>query len=91
MTVTIPAVQCTFLVIFGFVFSPGKEGYETSVVYTCTYALVHIIMDTDKASNFYMSLDLHKPSQITQELKSNLLLNIKPTLLHYLEIPNTWV
>ena len=68
MTVTIPAVQYTFLVIFGFVFSSGKEGYETLVVYACSYALVHIIMDTDKASNFYMSLDLYKPSK---ELKSN--------------------
>ena len=34
---------------------------------------------------------LQKPSQITQELISNLLLNIKPTLLYYPEAPNTWM
>ena len=36
-----------------------------------------------------MWLDLQKPSLMAQEMKSNLLLIIKPTLLHYLEIPYT--
>ena len=34
-------------------------------------------------------LDLQKLSLTAQEMKSNLLLIIKPTLLHYLEIPST--
>ena len=36
-----------------------------------------------------MWLDLWKPSLSAQEMKPNLLLIIKPTLLHYLKIPNT--
>ena len=36
-------------------------------------------------------LDLRKPSLSAQEMKSNLLLIIKPTLLHYLKIPSTYV
>ena len=35
--------------------------------------------------------DWTKLSQIEQNLKYNLLLNIKPTLLHYPETPNTWI
>ena len=38
-----------------------------------------------------MWLNLQRPSQVTQELKSNLFVNIKPTLLHYLETSNTWL
>ena len=33
--------------------------------------------------------DLRKPSLSAQEMKSNLLLIIKPTLLHYLKVPST--
>ena len=32
-----------------------------------------------------------KTSLMAQEMKSILLLNIKPVLLHYLEKPNTWL
>ena len=38
-----------------------------------------------------MWLDLQNHSKLAQELKSNLFLNIKPTLLHYSEIPNTCI
>ena len=37
----------------------------------------------------YMWLDLRKPSLSAQEMKFNLLLIIKSTLLHYLKIPST--
>ena len=37
----------------------------------------------------YLWLDLRKLSLLAQEMKSNLLLIIKPTLLHYLKIPST--
>ena len=38
---------------------------------------------------YYMWLDLRKLSLSAQEMKSNLLLIIKPTLLHYLKILST--
>ena len=38
-----------------------------------------------------MWLDLWKPIQIAQKLKSILFLNINATLLHYPETPNTWL
>ena len=38
---------------------------------------------------YNMWLDLRKPSLSAQEMKSILLLIIKPTLLHYLKIPST--
>ena len=42
-----------------------------------------------KFDTIAMWLDLQKPSLTAQEMKSNLLLIIKPALLHYLEIPST--
>ena len=40
--------------------------------------------------HIYVWLDLQKPSEIAQKLKANLLLNIKPTLLHYQKHGYRW-
>ena len=75
-------------------------------VHTCTpmrahtHVQTHAHIDTHRythtcaqAQHSYICdcMDLQKPSQIAQELKFNLLLNIKPTLLLYPETPNTWL
>ena len=38
-----------------------------------------------------MQLDLQKPSQLAQELKSNLKPNINNTLMHCSETSTTWL
>ena len=55
---------------------------DRTFIYSATEAFIYEI--------FYVYvIEFAKTIPITQELKSNLLPNIKATLLHYLEIPNT--
>ena len=63
--------------------------------------IIHFVNFLESTESFLnISSWLHAASYVTgfakrslmaQEMKSTLLLNIKPTLLHYLEKPNTYV
>ena len=57
-------------------------GYESE-------RLLHRLMFKLLGGTYNMWLDLRKPSLSAQEMKSSLLLIIKPTLLHYLKMPST--
>ena len=63
--------------------------FDNSVIYVRLY--ICIASYVANIVKYYMWLDLWKPIQITQELKSIWLPNIKAALLHYPDVPSTWL